>query len=116
MATSAGAAHIQGFHRPRNRHQRQTEGVEPKQHRVARLNQGSDEVHDDGGDETRGHVDRILNPEDGDSQNQIAHRAAADARDDGEPYKPHHVHAFARCHQRARHRKHDGCEDIEEMH
>jgi hypothetical protein len=57
---------------------------------------------------------RDAEPKDGNAQNQIAHRATADASDDGEPHESHHVHALARRDQRARNSKHDGSEDIEE--
>ena len=72
-------------------------------------------THHHGRHKAGGYVNRILNPEDGHVQNQIPHRAPADAGDDGEPHEAHDVHPLARRDQCAGHGEYDGRKDVEEL-
>ena len=72
-------------------------------------------MHHNRGQEARGDVNGVLNPEDRDVQNHIPHGTTSDPRDDGKPHEPHHVHALTRRDERPGDGERDGRKNVEEV-
>ncbi len=94
--------------------QRQPDRVEPQQQAVARLREMRGEEQDHGDDDADEDVSGLLHPEDGQpSEQQVAHRAAADAGYRRQQREAEDVHFLARSDESARRGKDGDAEPID---